>query len=547
MSFLAEPRAEDARLGWQGVFARRLAEQGLATPPGFAVTNVLFRALCPGVPAFARLDPAAFATLDSLRAKLDASALARGLPRGAAGAPRRHRGNTLCGAIVLRQRGSSRPARRRRVRVVREQWLFPRWRRPSVGSLGSALAPGAVAYAMAHGQPPARDPVAVLVHAFRRARPKAARPSRPGAWQSLSSRFVAVSLPAEAKVALGRSVADLAGARGPTEIEWVFADGRVVFSAGTAIRTARRGPALGRLRRARRPDGRAGLVALGRGPQSLAALASTGRAGRAGGPQVLHRHSPARAGRYLFYAPDEVRCRRPSRPRTRKRSSPLCARRSRRAWPASGRNLISRRRWPCSSSPISPSSACCSRPCDRPTPICACFSKPIARPRWPCCPRCGLGLRPWPASGGTGGKDLLPWEPEHERARRLSRRYLADYLALFGDEAPIWDVCVPTYAEEPGAFLPQSTQRPVEAVLPDWQGASAQVEAMLPSHLREEWRQLLGVARTAVALGEADDWLYARTQAAVRRALLGLGKRLHEAGCLTRGLGCLLSAAASGA
>jgi pyruvate,water dikinase len=39
----------------------------------------------------------------------------------------------------------------------------------------------------------------------------------------------------------------------------------------------------------------------------------------------------------------------------------------------------------------------------------------------------------------------------------------------------------------------------------------------------------LDVARTAVALGEADDWLYARTQAAVRRALLGVGERLHLA------------------
>jgi pyruvate,water dikinase len=39
----------------------------------------------------------------------------------------------------------------------------------------------------------------------------------------------------------------------------------------------------------------------------------------------------------------------------------------------------------------------------------------------------------------------------------------------------------------------------------------------------------LDVARTAVALGEADDWLYARTQAAVRRALLGAGERLHLA------------------
>jgi pyruvate,water dikinase len=109
----------------------------------------------------------------------------------------------------------------------------------------------------------------------------------------------------------------------------------------------------------------------------------------------------------------------------------------------------------------------------------------------------------------------------------------ADYLALFGDEAPIWDVSASTYAEEPDAFISRGTQRAEEGLLPDWQGASAQVEAMLPPHLREQWHHLLRAARVAVALGEADDWLYARTQAAVRRALLGLGKRLHEASRLT--------------
>ncbi len=107
---------------------------------------------------------------------------------------------------------------------------------------------------------------------------------------------------------------------------------------------------------------------------------------------------------------------------------------------------------------------------------------------------------------------------------------LADYLALFGDEAPIWDVCVATCAEEPEAFLAQGTRR--GGLSPDWQGASAQVEALLPRHLREPWQRALGVARAAVSLGEADDWLYARTQAAVRRALVALGNRLRQAGRL---------------
>jgi len=109
------------------------------------------------------------------------------------------------------------------------------------------------------------------------------------------------------------------------------------------------------------------------------------------------------------------------------------------------------------------------------------------------------------------------------------KRARADYLSLFGDEAPVWDVCAATYAETPDGFLPDIARRPSESAAPDWQGASAQVEAIIPPSLHEQWHHLLGVARTVVSLGEADDWLYARTQAAVRRALLGVGKRLHDA------------------
>jgi pyruvate,water dikinase len=103
----------------------------------------------------------------------------------------------------------------------------------------------------------------------------------------------------------------------------------------------------------------------------------------------------------------------------------------------------------------------------------------------------------------------------------------SDYLARFGDEAPTWDVSAATYAEAPDAFAPG--ERAADHVSLDWQAASAQVEAMISRDERARWRDLLGTARTAVSLGEADDWLYARTQAAVRRALLALGRRLHLA------------------
>jgi pyruvate,water dikinase len=106
----------------------------------------------------------------------------------------------------------------------------------------------------------------------------------------------------------------------------------------------------------------------------------------------------------------------------------------------------------------------------------------------------------------------------------------ASYLATFGDEAPIWDVSSATYAEQPEALAVRASADVAPAL--DWQKASAEVEDALEPSLRESWRQTLQTSRTAVALGEADDWLYARTQAAVRRALLGLGRRLVEQGRL---------------
>src|SRR5512138_3573521 len=112
------------------------------------------------------------------------------------------------------------------------------------------------------------------------------------------------------------------------------------------------------------------------------------------------------------------------------------------------------------------------------------------------------------------------------------QRALREYLRLFGDEAPLWDVMAPTYGEAPDAVLvhlPSSLPPPAQ----DWQQASAQVEGMLAPSLRDEWRSLLALSRTAVALGEEDDWLYARAQAAVRRALLVVGRRLVAARALS--------------
>jgi pyruvate,water dikinase len=108
----------------------------------------------------------------------------------------------------------------------------------------------------------------------------------------------------------------------------------------------------------------------------------------------------------------------------------------------------------------------------------------------------------------------------------------AAYLALFGDEAPIWDVSVPTYAEDPSAFRLDGRAAAEEPAAVDWRAADEEVAAALGESDRQTWRRLLPLAREAIALSEADDWIYARAQAVVRRALLGLGRELQRAGRL---------------
>ncbi len=132
---------------------------------------------------------------------------------------------------------------------------------------------------------------------------------------------------------------------------------------------------------------------------------------------------------------------------------------------------------------------------------------------------------------------------------------LAAYLTGFGDESAIWDVAAPTYIEEPerlralaggaAAATINASAGPAEPharARSDASGdasrdASADasrdaVATRLTGSAREMFASLLAAARRARAAGEDDDWLYARAQAAVRRALLGEGARLVARGLL---------------
>jgi pyruvate,water dikinase len=110
-------------------------------------------------------------------------------------------------------------------------------------------------------------------------------------------------------------------------------------------------------------------------------------------------------------------------------------------------------------------------------------------------------------------------------------RAIAAYVDLFGDESATWDVAQPTHREQPDTLF-ASTHFQTEPAARAWSTAAARVEAELPVALRPAWQTCLADARRAAALGEDDDWLYARAQAAVRRALLGVGQDLVRVGAL---------------
>jgi phosphohistidine swiveling domain-containing protein len=520
MSFLVELGAADARLGGKARSLAQLAARGLATPPGFAVTDALFRALCPDLPTFERLDQATLASLDRLRAGLmqapwpadflDELHARLGAIGAASYAVRSSfASEDLPGQLAPGVYESCGNVLARDVEAALRQVLC------------SALAPGAVAYAMAHGQQSAREPVAVLVHAFVTGQAEGSAAFAPERMPEPLVTHRRGQLPADAQAALGRTLVSLAALRGPIEIEWVFDEGRVIYlqsrpfeaplapvpwtgfdelAGGTDARAKWRWDA------AHNPlplsPAQAGLVEL------VDARCSVGIRQR-----VL--------GGYLFYTRDPGALPAPIVPEDATEFF------------AALRSEVEARLASLGEQPDLEAALA----------LFVFAYEPIFGVLQPALRLAHESLRGFLETHAPAVLVLLPAlrsgvssmaSERGERAARIlaagqDKRAHADYLALFGDEAPIWDVCAATYAEDPEGFLPDTIRRTDATAPPDWQGASARVEAMVPAHLHERWRQLLGVARAAVALGEADDWLYARTQAAIRRALLGVGKCLNDA------------------
>jgi phosphohistidine swiveling domain-containing protein len=102
-----------------------------------------------------------------------------------------------------------------------------------------------------------------------------------------------------------------------------------------------------------------------------------------------------------------------------------------------------------------------------------------------------------------------------------------ELIALAGPMAPAWDVAVPTFAERPALLhraVAAAAAQPPRAGDPAEQ-ARARVHARLAPAQREPFERCLALARAARDLGERDDQLFARAQAAVRHALLRLARQ----------------------
>ena len=526
----------------------RLAEAGLPVPPAFVVTDALFRQLRAAGPAL----PAALRTTSDLDAleRARAALLAAPAPAGFPDELARH----LDG---LEQRERPEPVVRPARFSVRSSFA-----REDAGSalgagvyesvvgvgrdevaaairrvLASALAPGAVVYAQAQGETAEAQAPAVLIHGF-----VDGAASGSAALDPVSGAAVAVEvntgvLGARARATIESALRDLAGRHGAVEVEWVEVAGGPIFlqlrpylaAAGARVWLA--AGALGdgdwRWDAAHNPlplsPAQAGLVAL------VDARCRIGLRQRI-------------AGGYLFYAPGG--------PQPTEAIDPSAAAE---ALATLAGELAARLAALGTPPALEEALTLFTEVYQRLYGV----IQPAAR-------RAIRALEEFLAAQAAAGSDqiaelasLLAGVPsiaqERQRlAESIARAApgpardaaVAGYLARFGDEAPIWDVAVPTYREDPArlralvgvpgqeAATAAAADPAIDAGAPPTSSTERELAARLSPPARAELAALVAAARRARAVGEDDDWVYARTQATVRRALLAQGARLVGRGLL---------------
>ena len=526
MSFFADLRLGEQDRGRSGLAGKarslaRLAARNLPTPPGFAVTGDVFAALCPEVSPIARLDEGTFALLDRLRERL----MNTPWPPGFVDELRARLAAVGAPSFAVRSSFASEDSAGQLAAGVYESYrdVPPTGVEDAVRKVfASALAPGAVAYALAHGVQPAAEPLFVLIHQFLPGQAEGSAAFAPAVMREPLVTTRRGSLDDAERAELANGLAALASDDGATEIEWVKNKGRLVYlqarpyqppapskpwSGYADLSEAEREPSVWHWDAAHNP------LPLSAAQAGLVAFADQ------------HCHIGIRQrvlGGYLFYT------------RQGAWSPPALPPEMAEEFFSSLGNAVETRL-----AHLPPVPAL-----EDALSVFLFAYEPIFGMLRPALRKAHDSLRAFLEEHFPAALEQLPIlragvvsmaSQRAELAQAMAVSANADearthYLATFGDEAPIWDVSVATYLEQPEALAVRASADLAPAL--DWQKASAEVEAALELSLREFWRQTLQASRTAVALGEADDWLYARAQAAVRRALLGLGRRLVEQGRL---------------
>jgi phosphohistidine swiveling domain-containing protein len=523
MSFFADLHGTDARLGGKARSLARLAAAGLGTPAGFVISDELFRAIAPSLVLPDRINDAALAKLDRARADLMAAPFPSGFSQELAGrlalgalwsVRSSFASEDIAGSLgagVYESRVAVRPDEVET--AIREV-------------LASALSAGAVAYALAHGLQPAAPPLSVLLHPFVRGDAQgiaACVPERP---DDPIIQVRAGVLSDAAATQLRGDLRMLAQTQGAIEVEWLAEGENLVF---LQMRPYQPPPApapwrgwddldAGDSRAFWKWDQAHNPLPLS--PVHAGLIALVDQRCRIGIRQRV-------LGQYLFYALD-----------TRSGATPLPVEESPARF-AALRAQVESRLAVLGDEPA----------LEEALDLLLAVEEPIFGIIQPALRLARANLeqflrREAPAAVSALG-ELLGGVASmaSERRRRAAelraardaeaRAWARDrYLDLFGDETPVWDVAVPTCREAPetlgggeshGADAP--TPEPHEQI-------SERIEKQIALQRRDEWRRLLHLARQAAGLGEDDDWLYARVQAAVRRALLSLGRRLNRMGAL---------------
>ena len=526
MSFFADLHGADAPLGGKARSLVRLSAAGLRTPMGFVIRDELFRAIAPSLSLPEKIDDSALAALDRARADLMAAPFPAGFSRELAGrlAPDALWSvrSSFASEDVAGGLGAGIYESRVAVRTDEVETAIRQ-------VLASALSPGAVAYALAHGLRPAAPPLSVLLHPYVCGEAEggaACVPERPG---EPIIQVRAGALAAAAATRLRDALRMLVQTQGDVEVEWVAVGENVVF---LQMRPFEPPPAPGPWR------GWADLEAAGES-QTL------WQWDQAHNPLPL---SPAHAGlvalveercrigirqrvlgQYLFYAPDA----RPGPLPISVQDAP--------ARFAALRAEVEARLCTLGDEPA----------LEEALDLLLAVEEPIFGIIQPALRAARTNLQEFlrqaapsalPALGQllAGVKSMASERRQRAAGLRAARtaeeraRARDHYLELFGDETPVWDVAVPTCREAAETLWGSENDRfDAPAAVVHEEQTIERVEKQIAPARREEWRRLLRLARQAAGLGEDDDWLYARVQAALRRALVHLGKTLNRMAALS--------------